>query len=77
MILHTHSENDFRGDIFPVEIIIQPVINQTKKKRGLLKNIRVKIKVFFWNLSPFHWYDEFSSLKIDMNEFVKPKNKTI
>ena len=45
----------------------------TKKKKTKLQIAHVKVKLFFWNLSPIHWYDTFKDIHIDMNEFVSPK----
>jgi hypothetical protein len=50
-------------------------IPTNKKKKSPLKITYIKVKVFFWNLSPIHWYDNFKDIHIDMNEFISPKNK--
>ncbi len=47
-----------------------------KKKKAIAKVIYIKVKLFFWNLSPIHWYDTFKDINVDMNEFISPKNKT-
>lgn len=44
-----------------------------KKKKTKLQIAHVKVKLFFWNLSPIHWYDTFKDIHVDMNEFVSPK----
>ena len=75
MVLHTNSLKGFQKDISPVEMIKETVNNSTKKKKTFLKITYIKIKVFFWNLSPFHWYDGFKEIHVDMNEFTSPKNK--
>ena len=75
MVLHTNSLKGFQKDISPVEMIKETVNNSTKKKKTFLKITYIKIKVFFWNLSPFHWYDGFKEIRVDMNEFTSPKNK--
>jgi hypothetical protein len=46
-----------------------------KKKRAIAKVIYIKVKLFFWNLSPIHWYDTFKDIHVDMNEFISPKKK--
>jgi hypothetical protein len=46
-----------------------------KKKKPVLKVTYIKVKLFFWNLSPIHWYDTFKEIHVDMNEFISPKNK--
>ncbi len=45
----------------------------SKKKRTAIKVVYIKIKIFFWNLSPKHWYDTFKNIHIDMNEFISKK----
>lgn len=44
-----------------------------KKKRTSLRVTVVKIKLFFWNLSPLHWYDDFKVMKFTMDEFMPKK----
>ncbi len=46
-----------------------------KKKRTLIKIAYLKARIFFWSLSPLHWYDDFKTIHIDMNEFISKKNK--
>ncbi len=53
------------------------LIKITKKKRTAAKAAYLKIKLFFWNLSPIHWYDTFKDIHVDMNEFISPKNKNL
>jgi hypothetical protein len=52
------------------------VLNETpvKKKKTLLRITVIKAKLFFWNLSPLHWYDGFKTIKIDLDEFY-PKEQ--
>ena len=76
MVLHTHSLNSFQEDISSEKIIKETVGQSTKKKKTFLKITYIKVKLFFWNLSPLHWYDGFREIKIDMSEFeCKKKNK--
>jgi hypothetical protein len=44
-----------------------------KKKKSAIKITYTKLKIFFWNLSPIHWYDTFKEIHVDMNEFISPK----
>jgi hypothetical protein len=41
----------------------------TKKKKWVFKITVVRVKLFFWNLSPLHWYDDFKMMDISMDEF--------
>ena len=50
---------------------------RTKKKKNILQITHLKVRLFFWNLSPMHWYDNFGTIHIDMNEFVKPSTKKV
>jgi hypothetical protein len=43
------------------------------KKKAARRDMTMKVKSFFRNLSPLHWYDEFKDIKIDMNEFAAQK----
>ncbi len=47
----------------------------SKKKKTLAKTAYLKAKIFFWNLSPLHWYEDFKTIHINMNEFISKKNK--
>jgi hypothetical protein len=40
-----------------------------KKKKSLFVVLKIKVKVFFWNLSPIHWFEDFKDIKITMEEF--------
>jgi hypothetical protein len=44
-----------------------------KKKKTLVRITLIKVKLFFWNLSPLHWYDDFKLMKINMDEFTCKK----
>ncbi len=48
-----------------------------KKEKSALRITIIKVRLFFWNLSPIHWYDTFKEIHIDMNEFISPVNKKI
>jgi hypothetical protein len=54
-------------------LAVEKIKKSEKKKKTLLKITIVKIRLFFWNLSPLHWYDDFKTMKIDLNEFVCKK----
>ncbi len=63
-----------------ISLLVQPngsykLTKISKKKRTLAKTAYLKVKIFFWNLSPLHWYDDFKTIHIDMNEFISKKNK--
>jgi len=79
MILHTHSINSFQEDISSVELIKETVSNSTKKKKTFLEITYIKVKLFFWNMSPLHWYDGFKEIKVDLIEFEckKPINNKL
>jgi hypothetical protein len=53
-----------------VEIVKETAV---KKKRTALKVTVIKVKLFFWNLSPLHWYDDFKVMKINLDEFMCKK----
>ena len=44
-----------------------------KRKKSLVKIAVIKIKLFFWNLSPLHWYDNFKDLDVTLEEFTCKK----
>ncbi len=44
-----------------------------KKKKTMLRITAVRVKLFFWNLSPLHWYDDFKVMQINMDEFICKK----
>jgi hypothetical protein len=48
---------------------------ERKKPKTALNITIIKVRLFFWNLSPIHWYDTFKDIHVDMNEFISPKNK--
>ena len=77
MILHLNTTKEFETTNALDKESIKATIISVKKKKTRFQIAYIKVKLFFWNLSPFHWYDGFSDIKIDMNEFVKPTNKKI
>ena len=77
MILLLKTTENFKSTNALDKASVKATIISIKKKKTWLQIVYIKIKIFFWNLSPFHWYDGFSDIKIDMNEFVKPTNKKI
>ena len=77
MILHLNTTKDFKSTNALDNASLKATIIPVKKKKTWLQVTYIKVKIFFWNLSPFHWYDGFSEINIDMNEFVKPTTKKI
>jgi hypothetical protein len=75
MILHLRNTEDFKTANTLTTVITQETTNTIQKKKTRLKIVRIKVKVFFWNLSPIHWYDTFKDIHVDMNEFISPKTK--
>ncbi len=77
MIFHLDNTTDFKTANTMVTVITEATIISGKKKKTALQISLIKVKVFFWNLSPIHWYDTFKEIHVDMNEFISPKNKKI
>jgi hypothetical protein len=75
MILQLNTNEDFKVANTLATTIIETTNNTNKRKKTKLQVAHLKVKLFFWNLSPIHWYDTFKEIHIDMNEFVSPKNK--
>jgi hypothetical protein len=48
-------------------------ISRLKKRKSPVKIAFIKIKLFFWNLSPLHWYDDFKDLDVTLEEFACKK----
>jgi hypothetical protein len=75
MILHLNTTEDFKTANTLATAITEATIISAKKKKTRLQVAHIKVKLFFWNLSPIHWYDTFKEIHIEMNEFISPKNK--
>ena len=75
MILHLNTTEDFKTTNALNTASIKATIISVKKRKTWLQIAYIKVKIFFWNLSPFHWYDGFKEIHVDMNEFTSPKNK--
>ena len=76
MILHLNTTEDFKTTNALNTASIKATIISVKKRKTWLQIAYIKVKIFFWNLSPFHWYDGFKEIKIDLSEFeYKKKNK--
>ncbi len=73
MILHLNTSEDINT---ASTLAIKEATTYTiRKKKTTLQVAQIKVRLFFWNLSPIHWYDTFKDIHIDMNEFITPKNK--
>jgi hypothetical protein len=75
MILHLDTTEDFKTANTLATTIKEATTNSVKKKKTTLQVASIKVRLFFWNLSPIHWYDTFKEIHVDMNEFISPKNK--
>jgi hypothetical protein len=75
MILHLDTTEDFKTANTLTMAIKEATTNTVKKKKTTLQVASIKVRLFFWNLSPIHWYDTFKEIHVDMNEFISPKNK--
>jgi hypothetical protein len=74
MILKLDTTEDFKTANTLATIISEATTNSVKKKKTTLQVAQIKVRLFFWNLSPIHWYDTFKDIHVDMNEFISPKN---
>lgn len=75
MILHLNTTEDFKTTNALNTASIKATIISVKKRKTWLQIAYIKVKIFFWNLSPFHWYDGFKEIKIDLSEFECKKKK--
>lgn len=75
MILHLNTTEDFKTTNALNTASIKATIISVKKRKTWLQIAYIKVKIFFWNLSPFHWYDGFEEIKIDLSEFECKKKK--
>jgi hypothetical protein len=73
MILHLNTTEDFKTANTMATVISEATTNTAKKKKTKLQVASIKVRLFFWNLSPLHWYDTFKEIHVDMNEFISPK----
>ena len=73
MILHLNTTEDFKTANTLATVITEATTNSVKKKKTTLQVAQIKVRLFFWNLSPIHWYDTFKEIHVDMNEFISPK----
>ncbi len=73
MILHLNTTEDFKTANTLATVISEATTNSVKKKKTTLQVAQIKVRLFFWNLSPIHWYDTFKEIHVDMNEFISPK----
>jgi hypothetical protein len=73
MLLHLNTTEDFKTANTMATVISEATTNTAKKKKTKLQVASIKVRLFFWNLSPLHWYDTFKEIHVDMNEFISPK----
>jgi hypothetical protein len=73
MILHLNTTEDFKTANTLATVISEATTNSVKKKKTTLQVAQIKVRLFFWNLSPIHWYDTFKEIHVDMNEFISRK----
>jgi hypothetical protein len=73
MILYLNTAEDFKTANTLATVISEATTNSVKKKKTTLQVASIKVRLFFWNLSPIHWYDTFKEIHVDMNEFISPK----
>jgi hypothetical protein len=73
--MQAHTKKLLRLEALQQQLL--PVIeckeNLINMKKAAHRRVIIKVKRFFGNLSPLHWYDEFKDIKIDMNEFAAKK----
>jgi hypothetical protein len=77
MILHLNTTEDFKTANTLATVISEATTNSVKKKKTTLQVAQIKVRLFFGNLSPIHWYDTFKDIHVDMNEFISPKNENL
>lgn len=63
-----------------VTLLVQPngtykIARQQRKRKSVIRVYYIKMKIFIWNLSPLHWYDEFKEIQINMDEFACKKQQ--
>ncbi len=75
MILNLDTTEDFKTANTLATVISEATTNSVKKKKTGLQVAHIKVRLFFWNLSPIHWYDTFKEIHVDMNEFISKKIK--
>jgi hypothetical protein len=73
MLLHLNTTEDFKTANTLATDIKEATTNSVKKKKTTLQVATIKVRLFFWNLSPIHWYDTFKDIHVDMNEFISKK----
>jgi hypothetical protein len=73
MLLQLDTTEDFKTANTLATVIKEATTSSVKKKKTTLQVATIKVRLFFWNLSPIHWYDAFKDIHVDMNEFISPK----
>jgi hypothetical protein len=74
MLLNLDTTEDFKTANTLATIIKEATTSSVKRKKTTLQVASIKVRLFFWNLSPLHWYDTFKNIQVDMNEFISKKN---
>jgi hypothetical protein len=69
--LTTLRSLDTAGQEIPAVEIVKDI--PVKKKKTPVRITLIKLKLFFWNMSPLHWYDDFKVMKINLDEFMCKK----
>ena len=69
MYLQTHLPDSLKNEI--TKVIPKNKVLKIAKKKSLsfLKIYHLKVKVFVWNLSPLHWFDDMKDIKIELDQF--------
>jgi hypothetical protein len=73
MIIQLNTTKDIVTKTISVGIENNKKAVAKKKQRQALQITIIKVRLFFWNLSPIHWYDTFKDIHVDMNEFITRK----
>jgi hypothetical protein len=74
MLLNLDTTEDFKTANTLATVIKEATTSSVKRKKTTLQVASIKVRLFFWNLSPLHWYDTFKNIQVDMNEFISKKN---
>jgi hypothetical protein len=73
MLLHLDTSETFRTANTLATVIKNASTSSVKKRKIAIKVATIKVRLFFWNLTPIHWYDTFKHIHVDMNEFISKK----
>lgn len=75
MYLQPQTAASINNNMAKANAALKSIQLAKKKKKTFLKITYVKVKVFIWNLSPLHWYDDMKDIKIDLDQFECKKIK--